>query len=255
VPDEGVYVYAISRGGVEHPPRGVGDAPVRAVEQGGLVALVSTVGLADFGEEGLRNHLEDLAWLEATARAHHTVIDTAAAAAPTLPLRLATVYRSEKRVREVLEERGGEFAGALDRIAGRTEWGVKGHADLTEFATGAAAGQDAAGASPGTTYLRRRQAERHDEEHARRAAAACAERIDAELGGIATARRLHPPQDPQLSGHGGVMILNASYLVDDESAEEFRTAVARLAERHPGIGLELTGPWAPYSFATGEEEP
>jgi hypothetical protein len=253
VPDEAVYVYAISRGHVEHPMRGVGDAPVRVVEQGGLIALVSTVGLADFGEEALRNHLEDLAWLESTARAHHTVVDIVAAAAPALPLRLATVYRNDQRVREVLEDRRGEFVGALDRIAGRTEWGVKGYADLDEFATNTAADADTAAGSPGTSYLRRRQAERRDEEHARHEAAIFAERIDAELRGIAVAGRLHPPQDPQLSGHHGLMLLNAAYLVDDERAGEFRTAVTRLAERRPGVRLELTGPWAPYSFAAEEE--
>lgn len=255
--DEGVYVYAVSRA-LPHQTaermRGVGDAPVRIVEREGLAALVSTVGLAEFGEEALRERLEDLAWLEATARAHHAVIDTVAAVAPTLPLRLATVYRNDRRVREVLEERGAEFGDALDRIAGHTEWGVKGYADLSEFATATATAEEAAGGSPGVAYLRRRREEQRSEEDARREAAACAERIDSELRGIAAAGRLHPPQDPQLSGHRGLMILNAAYLVADSRADEFRTVVARLSEGRPGIRLQVTGPWAPYSFAA-EEEP
>jgi hypothetical protein len=256
VADEGVYVYAVSRALPRQTAdriRGVGDAPVRVVEREGLAALVSTVGLAEFGEEALRNSLEDLAWLEATARAHHAVIDTAAAVAPTLPLRLATVYRNDRRVREVLEERGAEFSDALDRITGHTEWGVKGYADLSEFASATAA-EDTAAGSPGVAYLRRRREEQRSEEDARREAALCAEGIDTELRGIAAAGRLHPPQDPQLSGHRGLMILNAAYLVADGRAEEFRTVVARLSEGRPGIRLQVTGPWAPYSFAA-EGEP
>jgi hypothetical protein len=49
------------------------------------------------------------------------------------------------------------------------------------------------------------------------------------------------------------MVLNAAYLVDDARADDFRAAVARLADLRPEIRLQLTGPWAPYSFATEEE--
>ena len=51
------------------------------------------------------------------------------------------------------------------------------------------------------------------------------------------------------------MILNASYLLDDERADGFAAEVADLAERHPAIRVEMTGPWPPYSFAgTAENE-
>ncbi|MBC6457356.1 GvpL/GvpF family gas vesicle protein [Actinomadura sp. HBU206391] len=258
--ETGVYVYAVSRGLPDQVTKamegigGVAGAPVRAVEHAGLTALVSTVDLAEFGEEALRRNLEDLRWLESTARAHHSVVDVMAALAVTLPLRLVTVYRSDQRVREVLRERGEEFTEALDRITGRTEWGVKAYADPEEFRTGGRTGDDAGQSSPGTAYLLRRRAQQNTEEKAHQEAAACADQIDSELRGLAATSRSHPPQDPQLSGHEGWMILNAAYLVDDARADDFRTAVTRLAGLRSGVRLELTGPWAPYSFAT-EEEP
>ena len=43
-----------------------------------LTAAVGTVGLDEFGEEGLRRNLEDLDWLAATARAHDAVISAIA---------------------------------------------------------------------------------------------------------------------------------------------------------------------------------
>ena len=46
-------------------------------------------------------------------------------------------------------------------------------------------------------------------------------------------------------------MLNAAYLVDESAAPEFIDTVARWTSPH--IHLELTGPWAPYSFATLEE--
>jgi hypothetical protein len=50
------------------------------------------------------------------------------------------------------------------------------------------------------------------------------------------------------------MILNAAYLLDSAHGEDFAAAVAALAGQHPGLRIELTGPWPPYSFAgTGGE--
>jgi hypothetical protein len=256
--ETGIYVYAISR---DLPPEamehvgGVGGAPVHLIEDRGLTAVVSPVSLGEFGEEALKRNLEDLGWLERTARAHHGVVDAAAAHAVTVPLGLATVYRSEDRARQALRDRHEEFGQALSRIAGRTEWGVKAYADLAEVTAGGEPEDqgETSGARPGTSYLRRRSAQRQTEEEARHEVLMAADRIDDELCDVAATRRLHRPQDPQLSGERGWMILNAAYLVDDERADEFRTTVARLAGERPEIRLQLTGPWAPYSFATEEE--
>lgn len=256
VTERGIYVYAISRDLPENAIeriRGVGETPVRAVSHQGLTALVSTVDLAEFGEEALRRNLEDLGWLESTARAHNTVAAHAAALAVTLPMRLLTVYRSDERVKEALRNRNKEFAEALSRITGRTEWGVKAYAELRELMASDTTAEGTGAARPGTSYLLRRRAERHTEEEARHEARRCASEIDTRLSDIATTRHLHPPQNPQLSGHEGWMILNASYLIDDERVDEFHAAMALLGELR-GISLQLSGPWAPYSFAT-EEEP
>jgi hypothetical protein len=254
--ETGIYVYGVSRGlpgAAMARVTGVGGASVQVIEDEGLAAVVSPVSLDEFGEEALRRNLEDLRWLESTARAHHGVVDAAAEHAVTVPLGLATVYRTEERAREALRDRREEFTRALSRISGRTEWGVKAYADLGAAASTAEAEEETPGAGPGTSYLRRRSTQRQTEEEARQEILLLAERIDDELCALAATRRLHRPQDPQLSGEPGWMVLNAAYLVDDERAEDFRTAVASLAETRPEMRLQLTGPWAPYSFATEEE--
>lgn len=45
------------------------------------------------------------------------------------------------------------------------------------------------------------------------------------------------------------MVLNGTYLVDDERRDEFADAVAAARTQFDGLQLELTGPWPPYSFA------
>lgn len=257
--DAGSYVYGIAwqlDRGVLADLAAVAGAPVRTLEEAGLVALLSTVGWDDFGEDALRQNLEDLGWLEATARAHHRVVDRAAAGGPVVPLGLATVYYGDQRVRELLADNAGAFAAVLERLTGRVEWGVKAYADPDshEPAAGGEAGASSP-SGPGADYLRRRRDRRRHLEEAKASATERADRVHQTLRGLATATRLHPPQDPGLTGRSGWMLLNGSYLVDVARRAEFTALVHRLAEEPEALDVELTGPWAPYSFAALAEGP
>jgi hypothetical protein len=249
--DQLVYVYAVGEAGLTPPElTGVDAAPVRALSEGGLVAVVSPVDPVRFGEEALRRNLEDLQWLEATARAHHGVVAAVGAQNLVAPLRLATIYRDEGGVRSLLREHAAAFTAALDRIRGRTEWGVKAFA-----LTGAPAAEqpEAAPADrPGTAYLMRRRAARDAATTGRQRAVDAAEELHRELTAHAAASRRYPPQDPRLTGHREEMVLNAAYLVDQAGEERLREIVE--SRTTDAVRLELTGPWAPYTFATLEQQ-
>ncbi|UNO44291.1 GvpL/GvpF family gas vesicle protein [Streptomyces sp. MST-110588] len=269
-----LYTYAVARAGCRPPQglSGVAGAPVETVSEGGLAALVSRVPAADFEEAALKEHLEELDWLERTARAHRAVVDTAAASFCVLPLRLVTVHRDERGVREVLSTHAREFLGALEALDGRVEWGVKAYADeagasppaaesTTEPPTGPAAaptGPDGpaapAAAGSGRDFLRRRIAHRRARDAAQQHADDLARTVHAELDRFAERSRLHRPQDARLSGVPGRNVLNGAYLVPRADAGAFTALVGKLADRSTGVRIELTGPWAPYSF-TGPPEP
>jgi hypothetical protein len=252
VTDSGTYVYAVARDVGHAGPAdlaGVTGVPVRAITHVGLVVYVSTVSLEQFGEEPLRRSLEDLDWVGEMARAHHRVVEAVAETVPTAPVRLATVYKSEEQVRDLLERWHDDFMEVLSHVAGRREWGVKAYVDPTAAPTPASAGGGEGAAEmarPGTAYLKRRQANLRNREQRWRQATARAERIHLALSAVAVASRLHRPQDPQLSGRDEWMVLNGAYLVDEGRGEEFAAALDAL--RGQDVDLELTGPWAPYSF-------
>lgn len=260
--DSGVWLYAVVRDldpGALTGLVGVGGAPTRAVEAEGLIAVVASVALAEFGEEQLRRNLEDLAWLEATARAHDAVIHAVARLGPTVPIRLATAYHDDDRVRALLADHHDDFIAALRRLTGRTEWGVKAYADPEASAEPAnvAEPQPLAGngsAGPGTAYLQRRRADLSARDAAQERAAAHALDIHTALGRIAVAARRYAPHDPQLTRQPEWSVLNGTYLVDDERRDEFVACVSTLAAEHRGVRLELTGPWPPYSFAGIERQ-
>lgn len=253
-PDQSVYVYAVgdatlAEAGALPELVGVDRSPVRSVAAAGLAAVVSSVDAARFGEEQLRRSLEDLHWLESTARAHHGVVDALGRHQLVAPVRLVTLYDDDDGVRALLRQRTAEFAAALDRIRGRAEWGVK--AFVPPVTDPPRAALDAPTVGPGTSYLLRRRAARDAATQGLRRAADAAEELHEELHAAAVASRRYPPQDPRLTGRRDEMVLNAAYLVEEAAVPEFRRAVENRSVE--ALRLELTGPWAPYSFVTLEE--
>ncbi|MFJ2768774.1 GvpL/GvpF family gas vesicle protein [Streptomyces sp. NPDC087300] len=253
------YVYAVC-----HPPAaplaadltGVGGVPPRQLRHEGLVALVGPVPERDFAAEPLRAHLEDLDWLAETARAHQRVIAALTTVTCPLPLRLATVFRDDSGVRAMLQDGAERFERVLARIDGRVEWGVKVHLD------GEAAAGDAPRAAPqpdkprsGRDYLRQRRSQRTAREESWERAEGFAQRLHDTLSLRSDDARLHAPQDAALSRAPGRNILNAAYLVPRSQSEEFVELVDRTKDEEreaTGLRVELTGPWAAYSF-TGDD--
>ena len=262
--ERGVWAYGITQDATGKDLSwlaGVAGAPVRTATAAGLTVLVSDVDLAEFGEVALRRNLEDLDWLEGVARAHHEVIDTASKMFPVLPTRLATVYSSDESMAAVLDGRRDELLAAMRRVGGRVEWGVKAYAvpesEQPEavrhepIAEGGAPA-DAGGRGAGLAYLRRRKEQLSARAESQRSAAAGAHAVHGHLSTHAAEARLHPAQSPQLTGDKRPMMLNAAYLLDADDGTGFALEVAAVADEHPELDLNLTGPWPPYSF-TGED--
>ena len=250
-----VWVYAVADDAAPpftSGPIGVGGSPVRPLSAAGLTALVGSVAQSEFGEAALRRNLEDLEWLERTARAHHEVIETIAKERPVVPMRLATVYSSDEVAAGMLQERASDLRQVLTRLTGRSEWGVKAHVAVPHDGDDGAGSQqpetDDPASGPGAAYLRRRRAQLTARQDARQQAVASAQAVHAELDRISASARLYPPQSPEIAGPSGSMVLNAAYLVADGCAEEFGAAVTELAARHGALKLTLTGPWPAYSF-------
>jgi hypothetical protein len=253
------YVYAVC-----HPfgtplqaeLTGVAGDPPRLLHHHGLVAVVSHVPERDFAEKPLHAHLEDLDWLSETARAHQGVIDALTVVTTPLPLRLGTVFQDDSGVRVMIEAHEDAFRRTLDRLRGRVEWGVKVYAEKKreDSEAGEATREKAAS---GRDYLRQRRMQVRTHEDMWQQAESFASRLHEMLSAYAEDSRLHAPQNATLSGASGQNVLNAAYLVPRWDSEEFVELVDRTKDEAPGMRVELTGPWAAYSFAddpAGEED-
>jgi hypothetical protein len=254
-PEVGWYVYGVI--GAEAAPAwtlpGVDPgSDVSTLTEGSLAAVVSRVAFEDFGEAKLREHLADMAWVEATARAHEGVLEQTRAQVTVIPMRMCTVYRSEERVREMLRREAAAFTDALAHLEGKTEMGVK------VFVTAVPATQrepepELEGPGAGAAYMERRRRDRDREEEAAQRVEHAVEEIHSRLRARAADAVLAPPQRPEASGRPGEMVLNGVYLVDDDSLDGFGSEVSALSEAFAGEGLELelTGPWPAYNFVPG----
>ncbi|WP_371680926.1 GvpL/GvpF family gas vesicle protein [Streptomyces sp. NBC_01276] len=222
--------------------------PTSGVGPGSPVFAVSRVPAADWNGQALKARFEDLGWLEATARAHHEVVEALAARTTVLPLRLATLYEDTARALTALHEQHDLFAERLALLAGHTEFGVK------AYIAPATTGPDPPPAdmtSPGKAYLRSRRAQQHARDDQYRQAAGAAQHLTDTAARYASARVRHPVQSGPLAGdRDGENVLNDAYLVPDDRADDFRAAIEQEAAHLPGIRVDVTGPWAPYSFAT-----
>jgi hypothetical protein len=239
--------------------RGVDPAhPVEAVRAGALTVLASRVPLDEFGAEPLRDNLNDLAWLERVARGHEAVLEQALQTATCVPLRLCTIYESEERLREMLDRERAAFTEALELLSGKQEWSVKLLVDTEALAAAArelsdevtGLEDDARGRSEAGAYMLQRRIDRHLRERAAALASQTAEEVQARLQPWAVDAVSRPPQNRELSGHEGEMLLNGAYLVEADQVQGLRELVAELERDYRALGarLELTGPWPPYNF-------
>jgi hypothetical protein len=259
-----LWLYCVAGAGslpaIDRPGVDPGESPAR-IEHGALEALASRVPLAEFGEEALRRNLNDLDWLERAARAHEAVLEEALAGTTIVPLRLCTIYSDEGGVRRMLDEHGAALEAALELLAGREEWGLKVLVDRETLEAAARSRSDEvaslegqiASSTGGGAYMLRRRLEREVRAVADSVIDELVEDVHARLQDWADEAVINSPQNPELSGHRGEMVLNAAYLVEVEKVHRLREVVEELRERHGALGaeLQLTGPWPPYNFVPG----
>ena len=213
-------------------------------ESGDLRAITREVPEDEFGEEALKQNLNDLAWLERVARDHEAVIEQQLADGPVVPVSLCTIYRSEEQVEEMLRERADQFRDALQRLAGSAEWGVKVLVDPAALTR-----DDAVPApSSGLAYIERKRRQARMKADAEALVANTVREIHARLTELAIGSTILPAQNRTLSGHEGEMVMNAAYLVPHERVDELRAAVA---DAPPAFTVQVTGPWPAYNFAEG----
>jgi hypothetical protein len=260
-PDTLLYLYGVVPANAPEPPaelRGIEGRPVRRVKAAGMAGIVSELPAAEYVDDALNARLDDLAWVGERGLAHETVLSWYADQGTVVPLSLFSLHQDEGRVRERLEGGADRFRSALERLAGRKEWGVKvwrvdeivgQHLeDLSPSIR--ALSQEIEAAPPGRRFLLQKKRETMRAEELRTAGTRVAQQVYGTLRTHAERAAVVPL--PARAPEGvRALALHAALLVPDRDFEAFQQAISVEAHRYQPMGFEFefTGPWPPYHFA------
>src|SRR5690349_17284340 len=150
-----LYVYGVVA--LRDVPSLEQDPAVEIVQEDALAAITRVVSLDEYGEDTLRENLNDREWLEENARAHEDVLLAVAAVADVVPFRFGTICRTADDVRAMLAEQRDALTAGLERIRGCVELGVKLWADRDRVEAALAPQEPAA--ESGRAYLEARRNE------------------------------------------------------------------------------------------------
>lgn len=256
----GYYIYGVMAASVQPilPDAGIdGIHPVFAIAHRNVQALVSKVSMDDFGPDVLQYRLDDLAWVEATARRHHSLQQQAQGHEALVPMRLGTICSDDASLHTFLDANHDDFIRTLDLLGGAREWTVRIACDAaaldrqvrTLSTAISAIERHAEDASNKQTF--RDRIDRLAANEAGRLRTSCGEQSHAALSACAKRSVLAIAPGTAATAALDSPILEGAYLVARHREADFEDKVALLRHTYQPLGfdLELTGPWLPYSFA------
>jgi hypothetical protein len=256
---QGLYLYCFARP-LSEPPEVVGidgRQYVNALTINDVTAIWSPVPLDAFAGLTGEANLRDSSWVVPRACQHERVVEAVMRRSPVLPVRFGAVFSTPGALEERLAKWATVISRFLDDVAGKEEWSVKGFADpdrvgkwLTASVPALAELQRQTPSSAGAQYF-----------HDKRLRVAVQDALGVWRGAVAIeiAKSLSDYVDEVRALSSWLrddskgppqQMLSCAVLVPKERVAGLRTCVNGVEERYadPGVKLEVSGPWPPYSF-------
>jgi len=225
-----------------------------------IEAVVTEVSSKEFSPQKIKSKLDDLKWTEEKVRNHESVIREAMEEGAVVPLKFLTIYKSKAKIENILKKQFGEFRQLLNKLKGKTEWGLKIYAVNKENLMEAMKKEDEEIVKLKAELSEKPEGVKYFLE--KKMQGRISEKLNAQLDKyikdifeiflpFSTEKPMINKLLPEgLGDKGREMILNVSYLIPNGKAGEFQGTVRRMHEFYSpkGLWLEHTGPWPPYSF-------
>lgn len=244
-----VYLYAVA-GPWAGTLTGIEGRDVRAIEESGLVAIVSDVPSDAFEQSALDESVRDGEWLTPRATAHQAVNAAVHAATDAvLPVPFGTICRTDERVREMLRERSEELHAKLESVRGRSEWVLALYRDTVQAAEHLSHVREAmehkepVTAGPGRRYLEDRKSDSARRAELKRLDDEAANAAQHAIGRVSKRSFEEPVVDEAKD-----LVARTTYLVRRSDEHRLQDAMRGFNSdwQERGYGLRATGPWPPY---------
>ena len=225
----------------------------------GLYAIVRKVPEDEFSEEKLQKNFNNMEWLKIKAYIHEKIIEGVMKdSSSVVPFRLATLFKNEKSLTEMLEKHSEELRRNLKDLEEMEEWGVKGYCDIERLKylfeiedmeildTDKKINSSSAGKA---FFLRKKREELLNEVINKKINEVSQECLD-RLGQHCLRIRLNRLLPEEATGRKDEMILNSAFLVKKNKVNTFIKVVETFKTQsgNRGFCFEYTGPWPPYNF-------
>jgi hypothetical protein len=180
-------------------------------------------------------------------REYQHVMASALRTGTPLPLRFGTTFERQDDARATLGARAEEFKASLRRVADRVEMSIwvtatnQSGRDSGELSQKEEAGLDPIMESPGRRYLERRRRELEARTETGRRVAGWLDYVEQELSDLALPTvRGSLPQSAEIG--------TLAHLVQRGELRSYRMRIAELQRGRVDVRIDLSGPWAPFSF-------
>lgn len=226
----------------------------------GLFAVVSEALSDEFGEDMLKENLNDITWLESRVRKHEKVIEEVMEQSTVIPFKFATIFKTEDSLKAMIGNFLDEFRAILDRIEGRKEWGVKMYCDMDKFRTTVVKKdkqvlrmeEEIKSSGIGKAYFLNKKKEELIDDITNKAITGYRMEICEILRKHSNDARPVKLLPKEVTGRKDEMILNAVFLVDKTKLKDFIESIKYLKVKYKDVGFDFdnTGPWPPYNFCS-----
>ncbi len=262
----GIYTYCLTEISGPFPSTVIGIDGIHEahfIDQYGFFAVVSAISLKDFSENALEKNMMDVAWLAPLAKRHEKVIEFVmthnpadrSGTTPVVPLRFCTIYKNQEALFQAVTPHKEKILSFLEHTTGKTEWSVKIFCDRNTFLDGcdkktSGATHEPASLLPGENYLLAKKMRRIREETFTVDIQKILNDIHCAVSPHVDGHRFLRCTEKNVHGRPFDMVMNAAFLVEQQTLPVFQDMVDTLAEKYKahGIVFELSGPWPPYNF-------
>lgn len=240
---EGRYLYCVTEAvDVDLGRIGIRNSKVFPVLYKDLVGMVSSIQY-----EALEASLPDIL-------VHQKVVEACWSKATTLPVRFGVIFKNENGVKQMLAKSYEDYRAKLTKLRNKDEYGAKliiSEQGLKRIKDDIESQSEEVGklkkvvskSSKGTSYLLKIKMDEALRNETAKSIEELANGVHADLSKAALQSALLKSDHEQIA-------LNGAYLVARSQRSEFEAQVGNVKRRYEkeGVGIHLSGPWAPYSF-------
>ena len=253
-----IYVYCLSNSPPAFPETMMKLKNLKSLVCGDFYVVVKLVSSEEFSEENFKRNLSDIEWLETNAREHVEVINILMTQNAVIPFRFGTIYLAEDSLRKFITDYSDSLFENLHHIEGKEEWGVKIYCDRKSLSEQidelseetAALEKQIMASSPGKAFLLKRKKAELVENEMDRICKSYGQNYCDEFRKLSVSTNLNNLLPKEFTGREDTMILNANFLVNKTTVNDFRNTADTLKRNDSIFGFYIlaTGPLPPFNF-------